>query len=524
MLGVQTSGQATTTVDIADLSVLFNTAAKGITAVLGITERGAWGVPVLVGTWPEYVENFGGLTEPTINPFPLLCRRALEAGGKLLVTPVGPYTDPTDASTAQATAATSAYTSAGLNISSKATSFGTWANNKLWYQVDPNANGYAGQFDVTVGLDGYPSLTTVLPNVPAALTATVLSGLNAQLSLLQFTTLTGTLAVRAKTYLTGGTGTWSDYVNQIDAADYIGDEVAGTGLHALDDKDEMVKIAIPGVALPLVDTALAAYVDMRKDVMAVMRTPVGLQAGAIVDYRERTGSFNTGVPIDSWRCFMTTGGLKVADPETSNPLNISEIGDVLGAMAKRDNKTAEWFAVGGQKRGRISNCLGVVYDLGKPARKTAADNVDNHGVNAIINHRSFGPVIWGNSTLHRGATLLKHANVAELCIYLTRALKPLVEQDTFDPNDVETWQAIYKRVKVLMDLVKDGRGVWKYEYDGDQFIDNINQATVNKPANIDAGAYVFNLWIAPKVGAKYFGIRVGVTNSGVDFSDLSDQL
>lgn len=524
MLGVQTSGQAATTVDIADLSLLINTAAKGITAVLGITERGAWGKSLVVGTWPEYVENFGGLTDPLVNPFPLLCRRALEAGAKLRVCPVGPYDDITDASTALAAAATSVLATTPLNISTVATSYGAWANNKLYYQVDASASGYAGVFDVTVGLDGYPSLTTVLENVAAALTPAVKASLNAQLQLLQFTALTGTLTARAKTYLTSGTGTYDSYVNAISEADYIGDEIAGTGLRALDDYDDMVKIAIPGVALPEVDTALTAYVEMRKDVMGVVRTPVGLQAAGILDYRDRTGSYTGGVPIDSWRMIMTTGGLKITDPETLNPLNISEVGDVLGAMAKRDNSYSEWIAFGGQKRGRIGNCLGVVYDLGKPARKTAADSVDRRGVNAVINHRAFGPVIWGNSTLHRGATLLKHANVAELCIYLTRALKPLVEQDTFDPNDVETWQAIYKRVKVLMDLVKDGRGVWKWEYDGDQFIDNVSQATVNKPANIDAGAYVFNLWIAPKVGAKYFGIRVGVTNSGVDFSDLKDQI
>ena len=259
---------------------------------------------------------------------------------------------------------------------------------------------------------------------------------------------------------------------------------------------------------------------MRKDLIAVVRTPVGVNSAGILDYRNGTGTY-THQPHDSWRAIMWTGGNVINHPVTGETIEIPEIGDVLGLMSARDNNFAEWFAVAGPERGRVRNSLGVAYNLGSAARQTEADNVDVNGVNAVIEHPSFGVTLWGNSTLQRANTLLIHANIAELMIYLTRELRPIIETELFNPNDPQTWKAIHRKVTPLMDSVVDGRGIIDYLYEGDQDVDRADQAIVNKTADIDAGKYVFNLFIKPIAALKYLGVKVSLTNSGVDFESLT---
>lgn len=398
-----------------------------------------------------------------------------------------------------------------------AKSVGTWANNKLWYMVEKAANGVAEEFDLTFGLDGNPDLTTVVRNVAKTPTANDLLLINDRLRVfVEISSFTGDFRAVAKTYLTGG----ARDISQINGNDHIGNASTGVGLRAFDEISECTKIACPGIAIPAVDQALTTYAAGRGDMLAVLRTPVGAQDQSIIDYREGTGIYSHQ-PIDDWHGLMFTGGLKVLHPDTELEVEIPEIGDVLGAMSVKDNAFIEWLSFGGQKRGRLKNNLGVVVNYGAPARKTQADLISERGVNAVIEHPSFGAVIWDNRTLQKARTLLIHANVAELMVYIQRTVTPLVESENFDPNDIDTWKAIYRRVQPVLQFIKDERGVWDYLYQGDQDIENIEEAQVNTPASIDAGSYQFNIFLQPKVAMKYQGIRAVVTNSGVDFEELS---
>ena len=91
------NGLDKTEINIQDLSVIVSAGLKGIVGVLGVTERGIVGKPVLIGSWLDFTREFGGLL--TTSDFPLLCRRSLEAGGLLKVCRVGHYTNLADKTT-----------------------------------------------------------------------------------------------------------------------------------------------------------------------------------------------------------------------------------------------------------------------------------------------------------------------------------------------------------------------------------------------------------------------------------------
>lgn len=303
------------------------------------------------------------------------------------------------------------------------------------------------------------------------------------------------------------------------ASDYEGDKDAQTNLYAFDNTEEAAKICIPAIADGALAKIVADYVDARKDMMGLHRTPVGLTTSRVLDYRYGTGSY-THTPIDSWRNLMFTGGLVIVHPTTKLPYTISEIGDVTAAIARKDTNTHEWFSFAGPARGAIGSATDVVTNVGTPGMLSVAGNYDRAGVIPVIKDKKSNIYIAGDNTLWRKDTLLKKSNVAELLTFMYRSLTELIPPE-FEPNDVEYWKSVYRRVQPFLQYLEDNRAIWRYKYNGDQDIMDISQAVVNNPTNIDAGMYKVNIGIAPKVNAKYINIEVGVFNSGFDFNNIT---
>lgn len=518
---MNTQGLAKVSAEVIDISVLIATGLKGIHAFFGETEKGIEGKTVLVGSWAEYRKHFGGLL--TSSDFPLLCKRALDAGCKLRVARVHSYTDVSDRSTVTGTQSTGTFTNGAVVT---ATSRGS-----LYYFVDVKkaANGIAGKVDVVVyQSDATNTLRTELARILGlnnTLTAEDVAKFNsAQLDLSIASTQIGETLIEtiaeddtATLVITGGTA-----MTAMADADYIGDSSVSTGMHVFDNDNDFVRISIPAQAKNTLDVALAAYVINRQDCRAILRTPIGISGATAVEYRECSGVY-TGQAVNTWLASMIFGELDVTHPTTSAKVGIPAVADVAGCMSNKDNNQREWFASAGPKRGRIGNALGLGYNLGTAARTTEADSVDIHGINPVIDDKDYGLVYWGNSTLQKEDTLLKHENVADLIIFILRAVTPLAKSELFDPNDVDTWKAIYRKVRPLLETIRKGRGIWDYLYQGDQDVEKIEEAVINNPIDVDAGGYVFILWIKPKVGMKYVGIKVTVTNSGTSFEEVAGQ-
>lgn len=513
------TGRARTETEVVDLSVLSNTGLNGISAVLGVTERGPIGKSVLVGSWVEYVRIFGGYLSGSL--FPLLCKRTLDRGGKLRVARVAHYTDIDDSATISGAVATVVVAGAGSpapDLKLNADNIGAWGNG-LKVEFKATYNGIADTFDAKVTLDGSPDLEKTVFGLPKILTLDAIRRFNTESTLVKIDeNSVGFSLSAAKHTLASG----AQDISLIVPIDYIGDPTTQTGLYIFDNDNDFVRVAVPEKAIPEIDTALVAYADSRKDCRAILRTPTGVTGLVAVDYREGTGVYEHS-PVNSWFASMVYGTLKVTDPKSGGAVMIPAIADVLGAMSQKDSNNDAWIATAGSKRGRLANIIGVDYNLGVASRATEFDQVVNHGINAVINDTTYGPVYWGNRTLYKSQTLLRNENVADLLIYITRVLAPLIKSELFDPNDVETWRAIYRNVRPALEYVKSRRGIWDYLYEGDQLVDSIEEATINDPSNVDAGQYVFYLWLKPKSALEYVGVKVVVTNSGISFDEVAGQ-
>lgn len=511
------TGRARTETDIVDISVLVDTGLKGISAVLGVTERGNFGETKLVGSWAEYVRHFGGLVD--YSDFPHLCKRTLERGGRIRVGRVGHYTDVTDKSTLVGVKASGTL----ATIKFEAKNEGAWGN-ELKLTLDKASDGSEDAFDLKIQLLNAPDYDTTVENINKVLTASDIQRLATENTFVSFdSSVSAGDTITSDTFPVSVQFTLGEFdASAIVPVDYIGDSNAGTGLHVFDNYNDFVKIAIPEMAIPEIDIALASYVDLRQDCRAILRSPKNLDGLTAIDYRNGTGEYSHSA-IDTWRASMVFGEEEVTHPISGAKVTLPAISDVLGCYAQKDEKAYEWFSTAGSKRGRLKNVLGIKYNLGTPARNAEFDQVVNAGINPVIDDTDFGPVYWGSRTLSKGKSLTQHDNVADLLIFLGRGLSPLVRTELFDPNDTITWGNIYRNVNPFMQLVKDRRGIWDYIYEGDQFVDDISEAKINNALDIDKGMYVFYLWIKPKVGLNYIGIKVIVTNSGVNFEELVGQ-
>lgn len=402
----------------------------------------------------------------------------------------------------------------------KAKSIGTWANGVT---VVPRlaVSNQLGKYDLVVTLPGQSYLPVeVYTDFPKdgddpTFEAKVTEMLSRSNILSEFT-VSDDFTFQPTTYtLANGAET-----STMSAQDYVGSAIGGTNLHAFDESPEITKVAVLGVVDPVLSLRLAEYADDRKDVMALVTTPIGLSASSVVDYRYGSGAYSHQ-PIDSWRTLMFTGGLE--NVENDNTVKqFSEIGDVMGAISRKDNAYGEHWSFAGDPRGRISRATNVVYNVGTPARRLQADAYDVAGINPVIKNASGNILIWGNSTLWMGDTLLRKAEVAEMTVFLYRSLGRLADPLLFDPNDIETWKSLYRRTQPFLELLKTNRAIWDYVYEGDQDIMDISQAQVNKPEDIDAGKYRVKLFIKPKVAMKYIQFDVALVNSNFDLNAVAE--
>lgn len=511
------SGLAKVKAEVIDISVLVNTGIKGIHAFLGETERGKIGTSVLVSTWTEFVNNFGGLL--TTTDFPLLCKRALDAGCRLRVARAANYGDPTDASTLVGAEAAIIVDTDGRIV---AKSKGTWGN-QINIETVVAASGRADKYDINVWIGANKTEFETISDVNTTITVADIAKINNKSRLVDFTT--EWLGKNLAAVFTAGDVALS-LVNGVSVGtplpvDYIGDSAAATGIHSLDNHADFVRISIPTQAIGSIDTALAAYAERRKDCRAILRTPLGISGATAIAYRDKTAPYDSdGVAVNSWYASMIFGELQVLDPQTGLSKAIPALPDVAGCYSNKDNNSYEWFAAAGPKRGKINNASGLGYNLGSSARAGEADLAVVRGINPVIDDTTYGIVYWGVKTLQRADTLLQFENVADLVIFLLRAIQPLAKKELFEPNDIATWKTIWRNVNPLLKTVKARRGIWDYKYQGDQDAETIDDIVVNDKADIDAGKYTFIIWIKPKVAMTYVGIKMSITNSGVAFEDV----
>lgn len=397
--------------------------------------------------------------------------------------------------------------------------------NNLQISILPASNGNANYFDIQIihllesSLNEvYQNLTIVgNPNVAASnYLQTITNG--SQLVNPVYNDISGQAApIRpVNTFLKFDTGTDGGAV--VDT-DFIGDSGAKTGVFALDPYDDFFQFGVVNALASdiAIIQALSAYSENRKDCVHFVHIDNSYKPEINVT------NFRDSTLVDSTFSGFFAGGVIITDSFTLAARGISELGDVLGIAAYSQAKFGPWFSFAGKKRGVVLNALGVVNNFGLASNYAGRNLLANHQICPVINKNNVIQ-LSGNFTGQLDQSVLSYMNVRMMLLYLKRVLGPIFDSYIEEPNDPITWLKIFNEVKPQLKILKNKRAIADWEYQGDQFVTDPAQCTVNNPNDIDQGRYTVNLFVKSIVSLQIILVNIFLTPSGVSFEDNLSQV
>jgi hypothetical protein len=494
-----------------DLSYYVDTMLKGISCVIGITEKGPVGTPQLISSEIQYERIFGG--ELKTSDFPMLVKRALSYGAVLWVSRAAHYSDITKKNTLTAKSAyvelkNSAETPANV-LKVKASSPGTWGNN-LQVRISESNLDSANLFNVSVIEDGNEVETLEDLSMSESSDKYIENSGSSYLEI----EITGTGLPKTGTYtLTGG-----DNGGDITDADYIGSASNTTGLHVFDDITDALQLAVPGVSSPAVITAGLAYCENRGDLLFVTETPFDLTPQEAVDFRLGSGVYSHAAFVSSYGA-MYYPKVKIYDTSRQKERYISPIGDVLGVMAINDYTANASYVPAGTRRGRVLNALGVDVNVGGKGRLGEGSYLCENQINPVCVFEDTGSVIWGAQTLQRQASLLREVNVRRMLIVVKKTIAAYARTYIHQPDDPRTWREFYRGLEPKFREWKSQRWFYDYRIFCDQNAESLDDAKLNTPESVQRGEFKCQIFIKPVVGIKWVLIDTAITRLDANFDE-----
>lgn len=501
-----------------DLSQYVDTLIKGVSCVIGVTERGPIGKPQLISSQTQFERVFGG--DIAESDFPLLAKRALAYGAVLWVSRTAHYEDVSDASTI--TAKTAAVTlkdrqeDAADTLKISAASPGAWGD-KLSVKISDFGLDDENLFSIQVMLGDNILETHQGLSMDADTEEYVGAVKSAYIDVSDI----GSEADADKSRPAKGTFKLTDGDDGLDGlcdADYIGNAAAVTGLHAFDDITDAVQLAVPGVCAPAVITAGLAYAENRGDMLFVTETPFDLNPQEAVDFRLGQGDYDHAAFVSSYGA-MYYPKIKIYDTIRRRNRLISPVGDVIGVMAANDYTANESYVPAGTRRGRVLNALGVDVNVGGRGRLGDGNYLCENQVNPLCMFDDTGTVVWGAQTLQRQASLLREVNVRRMMIIVRKTIAAYARAYIHQPNDPRTWREFYRGLEPKFREWQAQRWFYDYRIFCDQDAPTLEAARLNTAESVQRGEFKCECFIKPVVGIKWVMLDAVITRLDADFSE-----
>jgi Phage tail sheath C-terminal domain len=184
---------------------------------------------------------------------------------------------------------------------------------------------------------------------------------------------------------------------------------------------------------------------------------------------------------------------------------------MLRTIALSDQKSYQWFAPAGIKRGAVDNVTAVGYISNGAFVDTALPNsvrdvLAGVKINPIAKFPGVGIVNFGNYTRATGSSSLDRINVSRLVAYLRRQLDILARPFLFEPNDRNTRAEIKNAAESLLVELVGQRALYDYIVVCDQ--------SNNSATQIDKSELHMDIAIEPVKAVEFIYIPLRLKNTG----------
>lgn len=185
---------------------------------------------------------------------------------------------------------------------------------------------------------------------------------------------------------------------------------------------------------------------------------------------------------------------------------------MLRTIAVSDQKSYQWFAPSGIRRGGVDNATSVGYIEDGEFKTTTLPTsirdvmIQTAKVNPIATLNGVGLVNFGNMTRARGTSSLDRINVSRLVAYLRRQLDILARPFLFEPNDRNTRNEIKTAAESLLLELVGQRAIYDYIV--------VCDSTNNTNARIDRSELWMDIAIEPVKAVEFIYIPLRLKNTG----------
>ena len=484
-------------------------APTSVAGAVGVTERGPIGVATLCSSFDEYQDRFGGFTPDS--ELALAAMGFFENGGsQLWVVRTVHYANianPDSATAVRGSASLASGSHAVLRVEGKDP--GAYAN-RIEAEVRVATNGSAAEFDLLVVEDGvyreaFPNLSMspdaaryVERIVNDARTGSLYVRVTDQL-------LAGSPVPPPQTVLLAG---GNDGLVGLNDADFVGSDAAKTGLHALDQVQELSVLLVPGRATPALHLAMLAYAEVERSgtVFAILDPPADQSATDIVSYVTTTAALEGASEFGA----IYWPRVKVLNPAksvfgSSEQLVVPPSGIIAGIFSRSDaaRPGGVYDPPAGIDNGRMFGVLG--FETDEVLEEKKRDLVYPHRINPLTTGPGLPRYIDGSRTL-KGDGNFPYVAERRGVIFIERSLKQGMEFARHK-NNTEGLRAQVRRTITAFLLAQMNNGAFRSKVPVQAFFVDVSDQ-LNTPSVIFAGKLIARVGLATNKPAEFVIIRI----------------
>lgn len=183
-------------------------------------------------------------------------------------------------------------------------------------------------------------------------------------------------------------------------------------------------------------------------------------------------------------------------------------GDVAGLMARTNITSYPWFSPAGQQRGVLNNAIKLAYNPNQSQR----DRLYPARINAIVNERGTGIILFGDKTGLAYASAFDRINVRRLFLTIEQALKRAANSSLFEINDEITRANFVNIAEPYLRDIQAKRGLYGF------FV--VCDSSNNTPDIIDNNELRADIFLKPTKSINYITLTFVATGTGASFADV----
>jgi phage tail sheath protein FI len=300
----------------------------------------------------------------------------------------------------------------------------------------------------------------------------------------------------------------SDGLTGLDDNDFVGSGTGKTGLHALDQVQDLSLLLVPGRATAAVHNAMIAYCERDRDgtVFAVLDPPARQGAADIINYVQNVAALGelTEFAAIYWpRVLVLNPARSVFGP--AEKIAVPPSGIIAGVFARTDaaRPGGIYDPPAGIDKGRMLGVLG--FETDDVLEETKRDLVYPKRINPLTTGPGLPRYIDGSRTLKAGGNF---PYVAERrgVIFIERSLKQGL-QVARHKNNTEGLRAQVRRTITAFLLTQMNNGAFRSREPAKAFFVDVSDQ-LNTPTVIFAGKLIARVGLATNKPAEFIILRI----------------